>query len=595
MKKVLFAGASSFFGLAEISKMLLSYDINASYIETSNMVKYLNHEDTGIVLIKENISTDYDSIIPLNEYWVSRCKEANIPNISKIAFNASRSKIELSDVISKNNLDTCEYRSIDEELVKEIYLKNKKYIIKPEGMYSGHGIFILNKKNLHLLEDFCREAVLIKDTTKDVLNIKKTKPVCFQYIDGDEYSADVFFYRGKCNIVRVCKKRIRIINNKPCVLGYLLLYHDKFDAILRKWCYALFSENDISFAQFDFLVENQTNKIIPIDFSCRVGGGLKNLFAAGNNNVYLRAMESAVSGAESNAANQKYNCQLNIIPEKEGIVKSNEYKVVDGIVYVKKRKNDMVTQEYASASNRIIELILNVDSEEAFEANADKCVIGNAYIESIKEACFRFIKFALIFGEIKFNEKRLLTELDKINTYQDIENISYNDELYDWKSSLVYNLCGFKEYDECSLNMPNSSSYILFAPGQFHKEYIKHIFLSDLYTLEKFNIFFSRKLVAHIYGGFPWFESYVKFCTELDIIDKKTICYRITKKDGSDVLRELIEYKNKFRKENMSHILRKEYENEFPGIVNPFHTPNPIENHLHSARILEEIERCQDI
>jgi len=161
---------------------------------------------------------------------------------------------------------------------------------------------------------------------------------------------------------------------------------------------------------------------------------------------------------------------------------------------------------------------------------------------------------------------------------------------------LVYNLFGYKMYSECSLNKQSPSTYILFPPTtQQFLEYIKPVLSSGVYETEIFKLSFSRELIAYIYGGYPWFESYVKYTGELGIINKKTACIRIARKDGSDILTEMIVKKNEFRKKNAHLILRKEYDKEFPGIINPFHTPNPIENDVHSAKITAEIEKCQDI
>jgi hypothetical protein len=598
MSKILFAGASSFFGIADITEMLLKCDICTEYIETPDMAKYLSIDDMRFVSIKESINDAYDFIIPLNEYWVTKCKEAKISNIGKIAFDAARSKIMLSDAMRGRGLDFCFYRPIDESLVHEIDNENKEFIIKPEGLYSCHGVSVLRKENINQLNDLCKEASFVNDTTKKVLNCSESKPICVAYIKGEEYSADVFVHHGNCVIVRVCKKKIEIIKNKPFVLGYLLIDNDRYGEILRKWCNVLFGEGDISFAQFDFIVESKSSKVIPIDFSCRIGGGLKNLFITDGNNVYLHALGRAFGEKENKLKKTNYsNCQLYLFPNKSGVVKNNDYSITNGIVYINKRRNDSVTDAYPSQDNRLAEIILHINSEDEFDTIADRCVVGEEYIEDNKEAAFRFIKYALEFGRIAYNESQLLLKINEINTYQDILNISYNEELYDWKASLVYNLFDFDIYRNCSLNKQSHSTYILFFPTTMQQwpEYIKSILSSDIYTTETFDLSFSRKLIAYIYGGFPWFESCVKFIDELGIIGKKTICVRAAKKDGSDILTELIDFKNRFRKENTHCILKKEYNNEFPGIINPFHTPNPIENDVHSAKIWEEIEKWQGI
>jgi len=597
MKKILFAGASSFFGLAEITDMLLKYEIRADYSENPDMIKYLSDDDARFVLIEENINATYDYIIPLNEYWVTKCKDADLSNISAVAFAAARSKIKLSDVMRRNGLNFCPYRRIDESLKNEIINGNKKFIIKPDGFYSGHGVSVLGNDNVNQIDDFYNKALFVNDNAKKVLNVLNNKPICVEYIHGMEYSADVFVHHENCAIVRVCKKKIAIIENKPCTLGYLLVEDGRYDEILNKWCKALFGENSVSFAQFDFIAESGGNKVIPIDFSCRIGGGLKKLFITEENNVYLRAIESIFERKEKKVNKPcYYNCQLNLTPCKSGFIKNNNYPIVNGKVYHLKPKNDRVIDAYSSANNRLAEIIQHINSEDEFSTIANACIVGSEYIENNKDATFRFIKYALEFGDIAYDERRLLLKINGINSYQDIADISVNDGLFDWKASLVYNLLGFEEYNNCNFNKQSSTTYILFPPTtQYGLECVKPILLSGIYETELFNLSFSRKLIAYIYGGFPWFESYVKYISELDIINKKTMCIRITNKNGSDILAELVDKKNMFRKENAHLILKKEYDKEFPGIINPFHTPNYIENDVHSAKILEEIEKWRNI
>lgn len=188
------------------------------------------------------------------------------------------------------------------------------------------------------------------------------------------------------------------------------------------------------------------------------------------------------------------------------------------------------------------------------------------------------------------NKRNIEKMILDLHSYADIKRIGEKSPLYKWIPAIVFTLFDFNTYETCDLNEDSSSTFMVISPLSSHYlDYIEPLISSNRYTIKKFEYVYTKKLVTKLYGGFPWFKYHVKYVTEFNLWGRKSNTFLINKIDGSDCLRELIRYKNKFRKNHPWMIYQKEFNNGFKGIIYPFHTPNPIENKCHCMAIREAI------
>jgi hypothetical protein len=91
---------------------------------------------------------------------------------------------------------------------------------------------------------------------------------------------------------------------------------------------------------------------------------------------------------------------------------------------------------------------------------------------------------------------------------------------------------------------------------------------------------FSARLAALLYGGFPWFEPYMRVCEAENLVGRECTVLSVT--SGSvDVVQALLDYK-KSRRDSYGVPVQMEFADlKFPGLIRPFHTPARIENRRH--------------
>ena len=118
-------------------------------------------------------------------------------------------------------------------------------------------------------------------------------------------------------------------------------------------------------------------------------------------------------------------------------------------------------------------------------------------------------------------------------------------------------------------------------------DYIK-LNLDISYTVEMHQFLFTDILSAKLYGGYPWFLPYHRLCTEIGCYEKKSIYLTIETTNNIDLYEKIEKIKTRFRDENPQFQIKKAYpEYELNGVINPFHSPNPLENHLHMKALSE--------
>lgn len=376
MKKVVFAGATAFFGWKEISEILLSQGFEAIFIDADFMKPFYDE--------KEGICTFYSAgeineclfsqstVIPLTEFWISQCiKFPAICRISENALKSSRSKQFFHGIMTKNKIPVPKLYSAESE-AKDAVLNGSEIIIKPDSLNSGYGVEVINESNLEKFEKFVFQTRNLKNHALKIFQVENTGILFSEKINGSEFSADCFISNGKIKIVRICRKYISVVHDKPCCLAVQILEKEDEDfrnasPELIKWCSALFdcTENgDISFAQFDFIkkTENTLNSLpvfVPIDFAPRIGGGMKDLFSEYKKlrleNVYAVPFSDVSENPGSRKSPETRITQLNYLPSYSDYVTDDSYikNLHSGKQIIFKKKGDYVTSNPTSVSSRM--------------------------------------------------------------------------------------------------------------------------------------------------------------------------------------------------------------------------------------------------
>ncbi|MCF0242440.1 MAG: hypothetical protein HUK25_07365, partial [Treponema sp.] len=270
------------------------------------------------------------------------------------------------------------------EIYSDIHSARKKLeegqtvVVKPLGLHSGYGVEILDKTGINRLEKYAIQASELKNRTLRIMEIENKGVMFTEAVSGTEYSADCFFYKGKVVPVRICRKKIIIINDKPCTAVYELISeadceYIKYAEILNKWVKALFTDDNISFAQFDF-IDNHKGRIVPIDFATRVGGGISDLLIETKSNPYAVSIKRAF-GME---ILQEFPslAQYNYLPRVTGYIKDDSYNILQGKKRVFKKKGDYVISNPSSVGSRAAIVI----TEMKKEFDIQKLILGEKYI-----------------------------------------------------------------------------------------------------------------------------------------------------------------------------------------------------------------------
>ncbi|MCF0242597.1 MAG: hypothetical protein HUK25_08165, partial [Treponema sp.] len=96
MTELILAGARSVFGLSELKSAFSLLGFNVSFIDAPFMADVLIHEfpETEKILFTTSIPEN-SVLVPLSEYWISRCIQGSSCRISEAALKACRSKLFL--------------------------------------------------------------------------------------------------------------------------------------------------------------------------------------------------------------------------------------------------------------------------------------------------------------------------------------------------------------------------------------------------------------------------------------------------------------------------------------------------------------------
>ena len=206
--------------------------------------------------------------------------------------------------------------------------------------------------------------------------------------------------------------------------------------------------------------------------------------------------------------------------------------------------------------------------------------------------CIKSFKLAMKMQGIEIDKDELIKCTSKIKTYEDLKAIDRDNThiLYPWVPALVYDILGYNEYKSCDLNIDESDTYLLFRPGEsFDNEVYEALQENGDFEIQEFQYVFSKKLISHLYGGFPWFLAYCSTCDELNIWDKTGIAVYVKEKNDVPCIKCSVEIKNRYRDKHPEKTkeinLSEEKGCGYNGIIHSFHCPNCIEKRRHSMAI----------
>lgn len=377
-KKIILAGASSVMGHEKIIEAFSSIGMDATFIEAPFVKKYFKDASDKFIYT-ENLPPE-TTAIPLSEYWISQCIKTKQCAISERALKASRSKKYLYEILKTAGIKTPEIFTGLEDARNFILNDNGKVIVKPEGLFSGYAVKTVGEENLSNLEELVLKASDVHNNAIKLFGIESKGSLVTELISGNEYSADLFFCRGRLSLVRLSKKVVVEIHGTPCtVICQLVPCGESFFEQMSKWCRVLFDGGNVSFAQFDF-IEVCGGELVPIDFACRVGGGMTELFGECESNVYA----DAVVGKQYQVrASKGYLTQLNYVPTKSGIIEKDDYSLAEGKQFIYKHKGDFVPESPSSVASRIAVVIKKAPLATA--KDAEKLLIGEERIKFWKK------------------------------------------------------------------------------------------------------------------------------------------------------------------------------------------------------------------
>ena len=195
-------------------------------------------------------------------------------NSSKLCFNKSLTK----KIISKNNILTPKFVEIkvsklDEKVLKNLKLKFKKFIIKPNKSGSSFGIFII--KSYKDLNNFLKKINKFKKDLSNHDNI-----IIEQFISGRELTVSTIKLDGKINSLAVTE-----IKPKNNFFDYQAKYSKGFSKHIlpakiknstykkcldiAKKCHKILRCNSI--ARTDMILSNKDNKIYFLETNTQPG------------------------------------------------------------------------------------------------------------------------------------------------------------------------------------------------------------------------------------------------------------------------------------------------------------------------------------
>ncbi|TWG84084.1 hypothetical protein L602_002900000230 [Cupriavidus gilardii J11] len=342
------AGASSIEDIPRFLAVAKQAGMAVQLLENAAMSARIPPHHRALVACTDDIPDTVAPVIPLNEYWVSRAIRVGVRNIAPYALRASRSKHDLSARLAACGLHTVSRRYLED--LAEPY--PDRYLARLDAAYSGYGI--VRHAEAGPFDPVAIARAVQADAgpvMRAVLDDKTARVVVEDYLDGEEYSADVFVRQGRPVVLRLFRKIVAWIRGRPVCDSYIAVPHrPDLCAAIQDWCAALYSPGCTSFGQFDFIVVD--GRAIAVDFSCRIGGGLGAIkrFAG-------IASYAALALAGGTPTFAPFTVQKNVLARGPGRLANFACRLPPAYqVTVHKQAGDLLPANICSASARIAEI-----------------------------------------------------------------------------------------------------------------------------------------------------------------------------------------------------------------------------------------------
>ncbi|MFM0350340.1 ATP-grasp domain-containing protein [Paraburkholderia sp. RL17-347-BIC-D] len=342
------AGASSIEVIPQFMAVARQAGMAVLLLENAAMLGHIPKEHRGLVTCSEDIPHTHAPVVPLNEFWVSRAIRAGVANIAPHALRASRSKHDLSA-----RLAACGLHALPRRYLGDVAAPYPdRYLARLDAAYSGYGI--VRHYEAGSFDPMAIAQAVQADAGRDmraVLDEDAARVVVEDYLDGEEYSADVFVHQGRPVVLRLFRKIVTWIGGRPVCDSYIAVPHDpSLCTVIRDWCAALYSAGCTSFGQFDFIVVD--GRAVAVDFSCRIGGGLGAIKRFSGIASYAAL---ALAGRTPSFA--PFTVQKNVLARRSGRLANFAYRLPPAYqVTVHKQAGDLLPKNICSTNARIAEV-----------------------------------------------------------------------------------------------------------------------------------------------------------------------------------------------------------------------------------------------
>ena len=147
---------------------------------------------------------------------------------------------------------------------------------------------------------------------------------------------------------------------------------------------------------------------------------------------------------------------------------------------------------------------------------------------------------------------------------------------------ILYDLFDEKmEFDWLKQNESTTQSVVVVSPPFVSVvEQLQRELAALALTVVRSTRSFTRRFVGLLYGGYPWFESYIRICEANDLFGRECVILRVAS-DTCDVPRTLEVFKKR-RRNSFGQSLQLACDDlPYPGVIRPFHAPARIETRRH--------------
>lgn len=342
------AGASSIEDIPQFVAVATQAGMAVLLLENAAMSEHIPIQHRALVTCSEDIPHTRAPVIPLNEFWVSRAIRAGVGNIAPHALRASRSKHDLSA-----RLAACGLHALPRRYLEDVAAPYPdRYLARLDAAYSGYGI--VRHAEAGRFEPMAIARMVQADAgcgMRAVLDEDAARVVVEDYLDGEEYSADVFVRQGRAVVLRLFRKIVAWIGGRPVCDSYIALPHEAdLCAVIHDWCAALYTAGCTSFGQFDFIVVD--GRAVALDFSCRIGGGLGAIKRFAGITSY-----AALALAGGKPSFTPFAVQKNVMARRSGRLANFACLLPQAYqVTVHKQAGDLLPENICSANARIAEI-----------------------------------------------------------------------------------------------------------------------------------------------------------------------------------------------------------------------------------------------